>query len=830
MFDVPTSVDYIIRKVTEWDSMIKLNNGNSLFNINNFSENFCRDILNIVLNLELENANLFKKNENSIDLRDDSNNIAIQVTSDDSLKKIKHTVNEFVDNKHNAKYKNLKIFVLSFKPKSKRSNYIYNNYTFDMKNVVFFEDLINYIKDCKPIEIFKIRSLFQVEYEIFENELKTQKLKKKIQNEKNLNNEIVKRNIIKLSDYNEYYLYDFIKKDIDIYNLLLNTSKILILGEAASGKTYFLKSIADELNTGNFYFAFYCKLNTYIDKDLDNFIPREYSIINKNRIVLIFDGLDEIEEKYKNNFFKRLKDFNDKNVNTIVILSCRINSYKNEKQFLDEYEEYLLGDFNDEEVLKFLQIKNINYNDFIGKIENKDYGFMQYNPFYLNILCDFYLSNTSFPDKTEILSKSIEHIFNEDIKKYKMSIDDIDNIQKNQKTIIQKLGFILECLGRNYLSDDELKILIDKKEYKYLGYCGIIKYNNNTWSFIHNNFGEYLASLELKKLTAKEFRFIVLKKWDKKVKRSWYNTVAFYIMNNSNEHMLNYILKNNPELVFNVEKDKIPDNKKNIIFNKILKFYMKNKIWLPEEFVYNNKFIEFFSIREIYEYLCNIIVKNEHYVQTHNALEIMVRMINYINTPRIFKIANELLYSKEYNKSDKRYTLHIIANGKYGDEKFLRKIIEDLKKEEEQYLRAGYFYYINKMNLVDVMIEEIFDFKSAVGKMVVAKWKNDDEDDNDINLADEHYEFSRMFKNIKKIDSINYFIDHLKIDEHNIERFDEYIIQNICFSIENLDVEDEKRNECLFKLFLIFSENYNRNSSTYILKIIDKKDNQYVYH
>jgi hypothetical protein len=825
MFDVPASIDYIIDKINEWDKMIKLNNKNSLFNINNFSENFYRDIFNIILNLKLENANLFKNNEKSIDLKDALNSIAIQVTSDNSLEKIRHTVEEFIDNGYNNDFRELKICVLDFKPKSKRNDYAYKGYTFEMKNVIFYEDLIKYIKDCAPKKIFEIRYLFEVEYQDIKNELEAHELKEEIKKSKYLDNEIVKRNLIKLSNYDKYYSYVFNKEYIDIYNILSKDKKIIILGEAASGKTYLLKSIADSLNSDDLHFAFYCKLNTYIDKELDTFIPDKYSIINKNRIVLILDGLDEIEEKYKGNFFKRLKDFNNKNIDTAVIISCRNNSYKNEKNLLEEYQEYLLGDFNDEELLNFLQLKNINYNDFMKKIENKDYGSMVKNPFYLNILCDFYIANTSFPKKTEFLSKSIEHIFSKDKNKYTMSLYNIDDIQKLQRTAIQKLGFILECLGRNYLSDDELRTFINRKDYRYIKYCGLISFNNNNWSFIHNNFGEYLASLELAKLTKDEFELAVLNKKNKKIKYSWYNTVAFYIMNTPNNTILEYTLKNNPELVFNVEKDKIPEDKKKLIFKKILDYYMINKIWIPAQFLYNNKFIEFFSVTEVYEYLCDIIIKNEHYVKTHNALEIMINMINYISSNRIFEIINKSLYLKDYSKDDKKNFLYILANGGYGDESFLRKIIEDLKNEEEQYLRTGYFYYINKMNLVDSMIKEIFNFKSSVGKIVVAKWKNDDNDDDESNitLADEHFEFSKMFKNIKQIESINFFIEELKKDENKRERFDKEIIENLCFSIDSLDVDSENKANLIFQLYFIFLENYNRDCSSYLLTVIDKK-------
>lgn len=54
MLEEQVNIDYIIRKINEWYSNIKLNNSNSLYNINNFSENFCRDLMNLVNDWKLK--------------------------------------------------------------------------------------------------------------------------------------------------------------------------------------------------------------------------------------------------------------------------------------------------------------------------------------------------------------------------------------------------------------------------------------------------------------------------------------------------------------------------------------------------------------------------------------------------------------------------------------------------------------------------------------------------------------------------------------------------------------------------------------------------------
>lgn len=825
MFDIQESLIHIKKKIAEWDSLIKANTAVSMYDINILSENFCRDILNEIFSLKLINANLFEKNAKAIDLLDEKKKIVVQVTSDISTSKINHTIKEYVNNNYHHLYKELKIIVLRFDPKNKKTNYDYKDFSFNRKNIYYFDDIINLIDNCDLKNIFTIRNYFEEEYIKFKFKSETQKLKQQIETEKLLKQNIVERKLIKSTDKEEYFWYD--KKNITVEELMVSSNNAVILGEAASGKSTYLKWLADYLNVNSSYFAIYYKLNLYTNEEIINIIPEEYNIIEKEKIVFILDGLDEIEEQYKKDFIKKIKKFNSRYIKTKIIISCRNNFYKTDNGIveynLENFDEYLLTDFNNAEVYEFLKLNNIDYELFIKKTEEKEYGSIIYSPFYLDILVSFYINNIQFPPKNKLLDAMIKNHYEKDIKKYQ-NTPKITEIQKRQQVDVQKLGFILECSGKNYIDDCEIKSFISKKDYQYLNCCSLLEFSNGKWSFIHNNFGEYLAALELEKYNKHDLFKIILINRNKKVKKSWYNTIAFYMMNNKKTDIIEYILDYNPDLVFNVEKDKIADDKKTLLFNKIIDYYMKKNIWIPSEYLYNNRFIEFFSTKEIYKNLCNIIKENNHYVKVHNALAIMIEMVTYIKDDTIFIIINELLYSNKYNKYDKKNALYILGNGKYGNENYIKKIIKDLKKTEDQYIRTGYFYYINRMNLVDFMINDILNYKSIVGKMVVAKWKNDDDiDDDSVTLIDEHIEFSKIFRNIKQKESIEKIIRYLQQDENRKEKFDDQIIINLCFSIENLNVSEDIKDNFLFELNLIFLDKFNVRNGNNILKIIDKR-------
>lgn len=122
---------------------VEVNNYCSFYDINIISENFCKDLLNITFDLNLENVNLFKNNEKAIDLADREKGIAIQVTSEKTLKKIKHTFNEYIDEGLDKIYPNLYIITL-IKYNPSISNYIYKGKNFNIKGNVL--DYRNYIR------------------------------------------------------------------------------------------------------------------------------------------------------------------------------------------------------------------------------------------------------------------------------------------------------------------------------------------------------------------------------------------------------------------------------------------------------------------------------------------------------------------------------------------------------------------------------------------------------------------------------------------------------------------------------------------------------------
>lgn len=94
---------------------VSVKNAINLYDINIVVEDFFPGLLNLIYGYELRNINHLEKNAAAIDLYDSKNRLSIQVTSDNSSTKVKHTIKEFIEHKYYKKYDRLIILILTQK-------------------------------------------------------------------------------------------------------------------------------------------------------------------------------------------------------------------------------------------------------------------------------------------------------------------------------------------------------------------------------------------------------------------------------------------------------------------------------------------------------------------------------------------------------------------------------------------------------------------------------------------------------------------------------------------------------------------------------------------
>jgi hypothetical protein len=105
----------VINSLTWLSTQVTVHNRLNLTDINVHSENFYRDLLNLAFGYGLVNINIIDPNAAAIDLGDEGNKFAIQVTSTSALTKTRHTVTKFIEKGLYEKYDRLVILNITAK-------------------------------------------------------------------------------------------------------------------------------------------------------------------------------------------------------------------------------------------------------------------------------------------------------------------------------------------------------------------------------------------------------------------------------------------------------------------------------------------------------------------------------------------------------------------------------------------------------------------------------------------------------------------------------------------------------------------------------------------
>lgn len=155
-----TEMENSIKIITRWLSVlcseVVLRNSLNLQDINVVAENFYRDLLNLLYDYNLKNANHEKQNVASIDLVDDKKRLAIQVTSDNSPTKVHDTIHGFNEGSLYKKYDRLIVLVITVKldfPKTKFKNV--GNVLFSKEHDII--DVASLLKDIADLKLAKLQ-------------------------------------------------------------------------------------------------------------------------------------------------------------------------------------------------------------------------------------------------------------------------------------------------------------------------------------------------------------------------------------------------------------------------------------------------------------------------------------------------------------------------------------------------------------------------------------------------------------------------------------------------------------------------------------------------
>lgn len=551
------------------------------------------------------------------------------------------------------------------------------------------------------------------------------------------------RKVCSAEDYisgHQFYLRDKFAKDT--LDIISDCKRIALLGDAGVGKTIELKRIACHFSKNESEFnPFFIGLNKCVNQSITDLLPPKWEEVPESKVIVILDGLDEIESKNKKDAIRQIELFAEKYPKTHILVSCRTNFYDSEtKQLsgtLNGFSSYVLLDLDQEGIEKHinntLQQRAKDFHTAISS--NRLYELLKI-PFYLTRLVGLFEKNNALPShKAEIFEQLLLDRIQLDVDHFRTTKE----LKGKQQTIIktlQKLALAMEVLGRNYISNDEYHQLIgDESLQELVEYCTVWKKDETEttkWQFEHNNFQEYLAAklLSNKPLsTIKEFMFF--EPDHRKLIPSWSNTLSFLISISNNHELIQWIIDNEPELAVKFEPDKIEIDTRIKIFKEIFKHYKEKQIWINHDKFRYDELARFGQSDEIVEFVLCEAEKSEHYTTSSNAIE----LLSYLQIPhnqreRVCNLLVNYALGNNFGDHVQSRALMALANLYLNSFEIIEKITKDIQTSDSEWIRYGLYYFLHNSEYLDDNIDIFLnglkyiklDLSSERGKLFDEHW------------------------------------------------------------------------------------------------------------
>jgi hypothetical protein len=627
-----------------------------------------------------------------------------------------------------------------------------------------------------------------------------------------------------------------------IHEILNTEKKIVLLGNAGSGKSTELQQIAKfYLNPDTRFIPIYKRFNTYANEDIEDFLPTGWKELDPEVTLILFDGLDEIQPQYFNTAVSKIIDFTERHKNTRIIITCRTNFYELPSESfsgtLTGFSTCILND------ISLTEIKNYITSNFAvdaekliqDAYEGSVLDLIQ-KPFFLNILIKHYKQKGNFTEGlVSIIEAAVFSKIDSDKEHFKTTISS-PKTKLSILRLLEKVAFVMEVMGKNFISDNELeKVLVDSKDLEQIKYFSAFTKNvqNGQWMFEHNNIQEFLASRVLvRQPFQKLIETISFPTSYNKIKPTWINTLSFLI-STADETLLGNIVDwlndNEREIIVKFDRDRINRNFRIELFKKIFNFYKEKNIWLKSNKFNDNEFARFGADPEVLDFLIS---------EMSNTSNTRIVILNAISTLKNFfldefepsfkiKIKDKLITILENNKHDCSMInsiLYAIAKMQMTDKETVDYFLSKYGKRKNQYIRAGLYKLINKSGEQSNYVEFFLEGLGLITRM------HSVEDRENLNLADESWLLEEGIGKIKEPEAIKkillYFTDplnryiNIRTERETVTK----VIQNAFHAYS----QDHSIYDYVFDLLVKAAKNYDRHFAAMIIPFFEQTEKKWI--
>jgi len=512
-------------------------------------------------------------------------------------------------------------------------------------------------------------------------------------------------------------------------SIINNKQRIIILGDAGSGKSTELKNLAYILdNKESPYLPIIQNFNSYTpEQGIENFLPEFWKKIPHNLLVLIWDGLDEIQPNEFNTVVRQINSFVGKYPEIRIVISCRTNFYEtptiNSPGTLIGFEPFYINDLRIQDAKQYYSsiFKSEQADSFIHEVFKENLDDLLSKPFFLMLLSNIYSEQKNLSlNRAHLYEAFLLKRINLDEAHYKNTFD-LKHKKEEIVNLLERVALSMEIFAKNSINESDLLKLISSTEFSTIRFCTAFKKKEGeetVWQFEHNNIQEFLAARALSKLPfEKVIKFITFEPDHIKIIPSWVNTLTFLFSILDNEtplfkELLDWLVNNEKELVVKFEVDKISEEIRIKIFEAIFNYYKEQDIGLNSNKFSDKELAQFtnsengikFLIKEIQDKKNSKTVKN-------NALHI-IGYFEFLHSDLKLELKNLLFNIIDENIEDEyiiSIAVHALEYSKIYNEEIISQLMLKLGERKNRYIRSSIYSLLLESNLVDAYVDYIIE-------------------------------------------------------------------------------------------------------------------------
>lgn len=648
--------------------------------------------------------------------------------------------------------------------------------------------------------------------------------------------EYIARSTTHFSNYKDKHVIPFLETDKQsLDQLVFSKYRVVLLGDAGSGKSTELRNLFHKLSLKeSTLIPIYQNLNTYTpDQGIEAFLPNFWKKIPTHLLQIIWDGLDEIQPEHFNTVLRQISSFSSKFNDIRILISCRTNFYElpinGSPGTLPGYEPYFLNDLVNNDIKDFYQKKYLTSDStgFLIELFDNNLNDLITKPFFLMLLADNYSRTRKLSlNRADLYEMFLLNRIQLDEIHYKNSFN-IKGKKKEIVSLLERVAISMEILSKNHIQESEILEIVSFDEFNTLKHCTAFKKKDGedeTWQFEHNNIQEFLAAKVLTRLDFNSvIKFLTFEPNYKRLIPSWVNTLAFLfsILKLEDELfklLLDWLLRNEREIIVKFERDKVPEELRNEIFLGIFNHYKLHDVRISSN-KFNDRELALFG-----QSTTNILFLVNEIKQEENSKIVKLNAIHILShceldNVSIRKEIEEILLNQIKSNTEDPHFISASINAlrwtNLTDRTTIKLVMDMVSSRKNQYIRSAVYSILSKSSSLEDYIEYIIEGFELIDKKI-----KDERDD--VTFIDEGWNLKECIRNIKSPDGIKKIISYISKNSRFDQGYEtEKNLKAIIDNAINAYKKDNSIYDTVLMWFMADTKSFRKEKSNIILSFFD---------